>query len=222
VKLRHLFRTPWVQKILTWLIFGYLKFVYHTSRWKVEGLQQADQIFQSGKPLIVCVWHGRMAMIPCMWHWPHISITSLVSLHTDGQFVGQALKHFGIPSTFGSTNRGGTRALKEMINRLKNNEIVFLTPDGPRGPRQVVSQGVITMAKLAKSSIMVVTFSTHRYIELKTWDRFHLPLPFSRGALIYGPVLTCPEDDNWELYRQNVEQELTNLQNYADHICGKY
>jgi lysophospholipid acyltransferase (LPLAT)-like uncharacterized protein len=220
VKLRHILRLSWVQTIIAHLIIGYLKLVYYTSRWTITGTEHPDALIHCQKPFIACVWHGRMAMIPFMLRG-NISVTALASLHSDGQFVGKILNHFGVNHTLGSTSRGGTRALKEILQRLKNREIICLTPDGPRGPRQVLSSGIITMAKLSGAPILPISYSTNRYIELKSWDRFHLPLPFSKGAFVYGAAI--PLEPKMELaeYRQQLEQAMINLQNEADQICGK-
>lgn len=220
VKLKHIFRLSWVQTIIAHLIIGYLKLVYYTSSWTVKGAEHADKLIRVQKSFIACCWHGRMAMIPFMRRGD-IPVTALVSLHSDGQFVGKILNHFGINHTLGSTSRGGIRALKEILQRLKNHEIVCLTPDGPRGPRQVVSPGIATMAKLSGVPILPISYSTNRYIELKTWDRFHLPLPFSKGVLIYGTAIPLESGVELEQYRQQVEQAMTQLQNEADQICGK-
>lgn len=220
MRLRHLIRAPWVQNLLAYLLTLYLKLVYYTSRWTFEGFHHPEQFIGSNKPFIACFWHGRMAMIPFMWRWK-FPITALVSLHADGQLVGRTFKHFGIDYTLGSTSRGGTRALRDIVHRLKNGEVIGLTPDGPRGPRQVASPGIIAMAKLTRTPIIPISYATSRFIELKTWDRFHVPLPFSKGVLVFGTPLPPPEDNDWENYRLRVEQAITNLQTYADQLCGR-
>ncbi len=220
MRLRHLFRTPWVQEVIAYLLTLYLKLVYYTSRWTLEGFHHPEQFIQNNKPFIACFWHGRMAMIPFMWRWKY-PITALVSLHADGQLVGRTFKHFGIDYTLGSTSKGGTRALKDIVQRLNSGEVIGLTPDGPRGPRCVASPGIIAMAKLTRTPIIPISYATSRFVELNTWDRFHVPLPFSKGVLIFGPPLPPPEDKDWENYRFKVEEAITNLQNYADQLCGK-
>jgi len=110
-----------------------------------------------------------------------------------------------------------------MLKTLRKGEVIGITPDGPRGPCQVASPGIITLAKLAHVDIIPVTFSTSRCVRLATWDRFHLPLPFGRGVFLHGaplPPLVGNDANDREAMRQRLETDMTALQDKADQIVG--
>jgi lysophospholipid acyltransferase (LPLAT)-like uncharacterized protein len=145
----------------------------------------------------------------------------LISTHRDGRLIGQIIEHFGHKTIWGSTQRGGTQALRTMLRYLENGDTIGVTPDGPRGPAQVASIGTITLAMLGNVDIIPITYSTSRRIQLKTWDRFHVPLPFGRGVFMWGdPIKTLKsrDENDMEQARLLLETHMTVLQNKADAL----
>src|SRR5262249_1086726 len=82
--------------------------------------------------------------------------------------------------------KGGPAALRAMVRQLRQGESVGITPDGPNGPAMRASAGIVGVARLAGVPILPMTYATSRRRILQTWDRFHLPLPFSRGVFLSG------------------------------------
>ncbi|WP_010298927.1 lysophospholipid acyltransferase family protein [Candidatus Odyssella thessalonicensis] len=211
-------KSNWFQEFTSGLISAYLKLVFYTSRWTWMGQEQADHYFDTG-PLIVCFWHGRMALIPFMNHWPHKRIVALISAHDDGMMVARTFKRLKIDYINGSTNKGGARAFLSLLQVLKDKNIAGIIPDGPRGPAKKLSPGIIQLSRHSQAPIMPLAFATSRFIEFKSWDKFRLPLPFSRGIFIYGdPILPREGEDSaqMEAWRLAVEEAISTLQDKAD------
>lgn len=221
-KIKSALKSEQTQNFIALLLSYYLKFVYKTSSWQRVGYTEADHIF-TNQSTIACFWHGRMAMIPFMWESSHKKVVALISAHSDGVIVAKTFKHLNIDNLPGSTNKGGATAFRGMMRALQRQDIIGIIPDGPRGPSQVLSEGIIQLAKHSKAPILPLSYATSRFIQLKSWDRFRIPLPFSKGVFIYGaPIYILDESDNEsyniESHRLEVENQLTVLQNKADEL----
>lgn len=213
----------WVRSFACWLVSLYIRFVFATVRWQVFGDEIPKACWQSGKPLIVCFWHGRLLMLPKAWR-PDQPFHMLISHHRDGQLISKTVGHFGIKTIAGSSSKGGTAALRSMIATLKNNETIGITPDGPRGPRMRVSDGIIAVAKLSGVPITPLTFSTARGKVLSSWDRFLIPFPFSKGVMMWGDPISVPRDADEQAMqhaRHILEGRLNAITEQADGIVGR-
>lgn len=205
--------------LVAWLVKQYIKLVFYTSKWSIVGIDIPEKFIQEKKPFVACFWHGRLAMIPKMWQWKEPPMTALVSAHQDGLLVGKVFKLFGVNYITGSTNRKGSQALRQTIRILKEGNPIGMTPDGPRGPREVVYPGIVTMARLGGASMIPVSYSVKRYRLLNTWDRFMLPLPFNRGVFLWGePITVSPDatEEDMEKARLSLEKALITMQQQAD------
>lgn len=216
---RVLLKSKYVDVPIAFLAATYIRLVFFTCKWKVLGKEIPESYLKAKKPFIVCFWHGRLGMLACAWTWKDRPFRMLLSTHRDGQLIGRTVGYFGITSIAGSTQRGGTQALRELIKALHKGDTIGITPDGPRGPSQIASLGVITLAKLAQADMIPISFSTSRNYRLQTWDQFHFPLPFGRGAFLWGNPISPPVSGDkieMERTRQQLEVEMSILQNKAD------
>ena len=93
--------------------------------------------------------------------------------------IARVLSYFSIKPLRGSSSRGAKQVLLEAFRALKNGDDLLVTPDGPRGPRHVVSNGAIALAHKAKAAVMVVNYMPESYWQLKSWDKFLIPKPFT-------------------------------------------
>ena len=161
-------------------IVGYffLKFIYFSSK----------KIYKIGKnipkePLIMAVWHGELALPPFFYRYilrenkPNLHI--LISEHKDGEYIAKTMSLLGLKSIRGSSTRGGAKALIGAIKTLKNGGDIAITPDGPKGPRHSVADGIVSIAQKTNSKIVALSMSANRYWQFKSWDKFMLPKPFS-------------------------------------------
>jgi lysophospholipid acyltransferase (LPLAT)-like uncharacterized protein len=219
---RRFLRSAALQRVACWVTHCYIRFVYLTNRWSVEGGDWTHWLTREGRTFIVAFWHGRLLMMPLAWHGL-TSFHMLISAHRDGRIIAGAMTYFGIGTIAGSTSRGGSSALREILKRLKEGGCVGITPDGPRGPAMTVSIGIVNIARLAGVPIVPVTYATSRRRELATWDRFHLALPFGRGVFMFGePIELAAEldDEGLENARRFLETRMVEMAREADRLVG--
>jgi len=219
---RRFLRSARLQAIACWITQCYIRFVYLTNRWSVEGGDWTGRLTRDGRTFIVAFWHGRLMMMPLAWHGL-TSFHMLISAHRDGRIIAGAMNYFGIGTIAGSTRRGGSSALREMLKRLREGGCVGITPDGPRGPAMIVSIGTLNVARLAGVPIVPLTFATSRRRVLATWDRFHLALPFGRGVYLFGEpveIATELDEEGLENARRLLETRMVEMVSEADRLVG--
>lgn len=131
-------------------------------------------------PTIFACWHGELLMLPyAYFRYRKIpNVKALISSHFDGMLISKTMTYFGIESIAGSTNRNATRALMQAIRTLKDGCDIGITPDGPKGPRHEVADGIVAMAQKADAKIILVEIKPTKYWQLGSWDRFVIPKPF--------------------------------------------
>jgi lysophospholipid acyltransferase (LPLAT)-like uncharacterized protein len=221
---RRFLRSDALLRIACRIAHYYIRFVYVTSRWSVEGADWTRRLTREGRTFIVAFWHGRLLMMPLAWHGL-ATFHMLISAHRDGRIIAGAMTYFGIETIAGSTSRGGSSALREILKRLKEGGCVGITPDGPRGPAMTVSIGIVNIARLAGVPIVPVTYATSRRRELASWDRFHLALPFGRGVFLFGePIEIDAELDEAGLedVRCLIEARMVEMVREADRRVGHH
>jgi lysophospholipid acyltransferase (LPLAT)-like uncharacterized protein len=209
--------------IVCWFIQLYIRLVHRTSRWNVIGAEVPDALIAAHRPFIVAFWHGRLLMLPVMWA-RRAPLHMLMSGHRDGRLIAGAVAYFGIGSIEGSSSEGGTAALRTMLRHIRAGEMVGITPDGPDGPAMRASPGIVATARLARAPIVPMTYATSRRRILATWDRFHLALPLSRGAFLWGEAIELPAEldaSGIEHWRALIEERMTALTVEADRRVGR-
>ena len=220
---RRILRSARLRRLLCWVIQLYIRFVYATNRWTVDGAETPRRLREAGRPFILAFWHGRLLMIPMAWQ-RLAPMHMLISAHRDGRIIADAVSYFGVNSVSGSSRRGGTAALRAMLSRLRAGDCVGITPDGPRGPATEASSGIVSLARLAQVPIVPIVFATSRRRVLQTWDRFYLALPFGRGVFLWGqPIEVAAEldEDGVEAARLQLERQMNELAAVADRRVAR-
>ncbi|MBX9576315.1 MAG: lysophospholipid acyltransferase family protein [Caulobacteraceae bacterium] len=220
-------RNPAIRDGLAWLLAVWMRFCFATIRWTREGEAQAETIWARGGGVIPIFWHSRLALSPASWPLDRATPTkALVSLSADGQFIARALERVGFPAIRGSTAnkdkaqaaKGGSQALRDGLRQLKVGGLA-VTPDGPRGPANVMGEGVPLMAKLSGAPVVFLGLSCRPAIRLGSWDRALLPLPFGRGAIVYETA-TYPDGAEPAVVAAEWTARLTAVETRADAITG--
>lgn len=214
--------TP-VRSAVCWIVAQYIRVVWLTCKWQIIGKEHFQVLYDSNQPAILSFWHGRLLMAPFSWQQQR-PFKMLISAHRDGELIANTVKHFGISWIKGSSSKGGAAALRALTKTLKNGEWVGITPDGPRGPRMRVSDGILNTAKLSGAPILPFSCGIRRARILNTWDRFLLPLPFSEGVLIWGEPIAVPGDTDrraMEGIRERLEDRMNRLSYEVDNLTGR-
>jgi lysophospholipid acyltransferase (LPLAT)-like uncharacterized protein len=194
------------QRIIAWALFLVERLVTGSLRcqWRDHsGLTNSH----NKQPVIFCLWHNRLA-ISMLVHRRHPrKLAALVSASKDGALLAAILGRFGVEQIRGSSSRRGPQALLELTSHARKGYDLAITPDGPRGPRYVVQQGVIALAQITGLPIIPVTCNTQRKVCLKSWDRFQIPLPFSSCELILNEPIHVPREAD-ESKREESRRKL--------------
>ncbi len=129
---------------------------------------------------IMACWHGQLLMIPYAYKKyrkiPKVKL--LISEHFDGNLIAKTLNYFGFETIRGSSTRGGAKALIGSIKEIKKGYDLGITPDGPKGPRHEVHDGIVLMAQKTKVKIVLVEIKPSKFWQINSWDRFIIPKPF--------------------------------------------
>lgn len=217
--MKSLMKRDWFHGAICWTVAQYLRFVFVTGRWE---LRNADILYdaQRSGALMPVMWHNRIAMAAFAWDTKIAPLTALASGHRDGLVVTRTLSHFGVRGVSIPPKQSGMGAARQVVKILKAGESVVITPDGPRGPRQHLKEGVITIAKLAKVPLILVTCNASRRKLFNSWDKFILPLPFSKGVVAFRRPPIFTEDMDSKTYRVLLEQSLQKLTDEIDQEMG--
>lgn len=187
------------------------------TRVRRVGVQNWRTAVDSGRGVLVMVWHGRI-LLPIYVHRRQ-GIIPMVSLHEDGEMIARTVERLGYRTIRGSSTHGGREAFHQMLAALSRGAICAIMPDGPRGPRHYLKPGAIRLAHRSGAYLLPVTFSCDRPIFARSWDRFMLWKPFAKSVLFYGPPLLVPpslDEEELEELRRHVEQQMIAFERQAD------
>ncbi len=159
---------PFVLHLFVRIIYLTNKKVYHHARLK------------SDEPIVVAFWHGELLMQPFNYKKlkPNGLVKAIISNHKDGEIITNIVTYLGIGAIRGSSSKGGAKALISTIRELKSGNDIAITPDGPRGPRFSIADGIVAISKKAKAKIVVFNCRPTKYWQMKSWDKFVVPKPF--------------------------------------------
>lgn len=192
-----------------------------TLRFRVEGMERYTAFEARGEPVIFALWHGRL--LPLTWFHRGRRIAALVSRSGDGEYIARLVEGWGYDAVRGSSSRGGSEALRELVRRARDGWSIAVTPDGPRGPRQKLHPGVITAAQLTGMPIVPLAAGCPRAWWPGSWDRFCVPKPFSTVRVIYGEPRWVPRDADAEAlagHARALEAQLNAMTEEADRDGG--
>ncbi len=163
---------------------------------------------RTGVRYLYAFYHEVMLFPAYFWAWPEMQI--LISDHRDGELITQVVQRLGFGVVRGSTTRGGARALREMTNRVDRGHLC-VTPDGPRGPRRHVHQGLAYLSSRTGLPIVGAGMAFQDPWRARSWDRFAVPRPFSAAACVVPEPVVVPPDagrEEIEAAREEVERRM--------------
>ena len=218
---RRLFRSRAIQTAGAVLAAEYLRLVWKTSSFVTEP-QDVYERAARDSPVILAMWHGQHFLVPFIRRDEHRAKV-LVSRHRDGEINAIAAEWLGVGTIRGSghlsggfIDKGGVSAFREMLTALAEGYNIALTADVPKITR-VVGLGIIKLASQSGRPIYPLAVATRRRVELNTWDRTVINLPFSRAAAVVGePVRVTVDADG-----STLESERRALQASLDAATAR-
>ena len=209
----------WHQRFVAALVYAFIRCLAASIRFRMYDLSGYFSALPQEK-LIFAIWHNRLALALILYQRyvarrdRNRCLVALVSASRDGGLLARILEHFNVKPVRGSSSRRGPQALRELVSWGDRGHDLAITPDGPRGPRYIVQEGVISAAQLTGLPIVPVSYHLQWKIRLKSWDGFQVPLPFTRCDIITAPALRVPSsatEAERETLRKQLEEELRRI-----------
>ncbi|EOQ89758.1 PF04028 domain protein [Leptospira yanagawae serovar Saopaulo str. Sao Paulo = ATCC 700523] len=205
------------RKILVWLlpliVVWFQRLIGLTSSFRILKNEQYEELFKNKKPYIYSIWHTNVLYSPYLHRKKKVAV--LISESKDGDYINEVVHRFGNTSIRGSSSKGGSKALKAVIQHLKKGLPAAFTPDGPRGPAFIVQPGIIAAAQVTQVPIVPFHYECSRqWILERAWDKHRVPKPFTTFVVSYGEPIYIPRELNeveFEKMRLQVEEAM--LQN---------
>ncbi len=160
------------------------------------------------QPVIYVFWHRNL--LPLLIQHRYTNGVVMISSSKDGQLVAGPAQVLGYTTARGSSTRGGSQAFREML-KLAKNHVVAITPDGPKGPAEQMSDGVLYLALLSGSPIIPIGVHISREWIVNSWDKFRIPKPFSTIELYYGEPTYIQNKDEIPAALLKIQDELKRL-----------
>lgn len=207
----------WKRKLSYSLLRPIVKLFISSFWWtcrveKIIGDEHALKLIAKGEPLIPCYWH--QMHIFGAWYMRKLQkrglkIGFLISPSVDGEISAKLVQSWGAVAIRGSSNRTGARALKDMYNTIIKDKVSpVTTSDGPTGPVHEFKQGAVMLAQLTQAPMLPIAYAASRYWELKTWDKFIIPKPFSRIVI----AISEPHHIAKKLSAEEMESERIKME----------
>ena len=165
------------------------------SSWRIEPRHEDRwrPIYEARRPHIFLLWHE--ALLPLLWQHRNQGIAIVVSAAREGRYLAKFATSLGYRALYGSSTRGGARALLGAVRELRAGRTVAFTPDGPRGPRRELKPGVIAAAQRGAAVVVPLHAEADRSWRLHSWDRLMIPKPFARVWVTYGHPFNVAEGE---------------------------
>lgn len=212
------------------LFAAYAKLTLATLRWTREGHDIAQGHWAKGGGVILCLWHHNIPLGPATWPASEGAqdLRILISQSKDGEFITQVMERLGFGAIRGSSkkksdaakNKNGEQAFREMVRYVRDGNAVAVTPDGPRGPAEIMQKGVVALARATGAPVLMVGLAAAPAWRLNTWDRTVTPKPFGRAAMVWGEPLHAGRDDDADALAADWTARLRALDARANALVG--
>lgn len=156
-----------------------IQMLRRTMTWRTEGSEHVNRLFAEEKRVILAFWHAQQLMMPLAI--PGLEAHVLISQHRDGELIRRIVARFGLDAVRGSSTRGGAEAFRQLIRLGRSGGNLVLTPDGPKGPRQVAKVGVVQLARATGLPIIPMAFGCSKKNSSRAGIGSSCPIR-SRGA----------------------------------------
>src|SRR3989475_1221906 len=200
------------------VFFLLINLIGRTVRFEIEGWDNWEAASRDGKTPIYTFWHNRVFLATYFWRRRRIVV--MTSRSFDGEYIARFIQRFGYGAARGSSTRGATGAVVEMVRLMRAGSPAAFTIDGPKGPPYVAKMGAVLLAKKTGNPILPFTITAARFWEAKkSWDGFQVPKPFTRAHVgIAPPIFVRPDADETELNakRDELQRSLEELDSLTD------
>jgi lysophospholipid acyltransferase (LPLAT)-like uncharacterized protein len=199
-------------RIADLVFFLLINLIGRTVRWQVKGWENWEAASGGDSVPIYTFWHNRVFL--STYFWRKRGIVVMTSKSFDGEYIARFIQRFGYGAARGSSSRGSTGAIIEMVRLMRAGRPTAFTIDGPKGPRYEAKMGAVLLAKKTGQPILPFTITTKRYWSAKSWDQFQVPMPFTRALVEIAPPIAVPANADEEILNAKRDE----LQSALDEI----
>lgn len=202
-----------------WLV---INLITNSLKIKIINKYNIDTFKNKGGKFVFVCWHGRQFLMTT--HLSKMNTGVITSISQDGRLQADILSRMGFKITHGSSSKSPVKALMGSIKLMRKGVNMVIAVDGPTGPIYKVKPGALFLAKKMNAQIIPVTFASYPSITLSAWDKYLLPLPFSKTVVLWGePIMLSNSTEKNMLEKEAgyVEKKLNELNNLADFIVTK-
>jgi lysophospholipid acyltransferase (LPLAT)-like uncharacterized protein len=196
-----------------WILWVWIK----STRITIVGESRYSELRRQKKPVIILIWHGKIFLAP--YFFRKREIMPLISPSEDGEIIAQIVSRWGYKVLRGSSSHSIIKAWSEMRRELKRGGQVIIVPDGPKGPSREMKPGALKLAQDTGAYLVPFTFSSSKRKNLKSWDNFLIPRPFSRVVALFGEPFSVGRDlaeEDLENERRRLESLFVRFDSEAD------
>lgn len=195
--------------------FVLINLIGRTIRFEVEGWENWEAASAEGRVPIYTFWHNRVLL--ATYYFRNRGIVVMTSQSFDGEYIARFIQRFGYGAARGSSTRGGTGALVEMIRLMRAGRPAGFTIDGPKGPRYAAKMGAVLLAKKTGNPVLPFTVTARKFWQANSWDRLQVPWPFTSARLIIAPPIFVPAnaDETALVAKRDELQSALNEINHA-------
>lgn len=168
------------RKILQWIlppvVYFFVKLLYLSCKKEFHITSSAPS-----QPFICAVWHGELLMMSSIYteYRKSTNVQAIISQHFDGEMIAKLIQLFGGKAIRGSSSKGGSAVLRQALKAISEGYDIAITPDGPRGPKHTVADGLVLLSQMRDIPIVTINCKPSSFWKLGSWDAFCIPKPFS-------------------------------------------
>jgi hypothetical protein len=209
------------ERIQGWGLCTYARWVRRTARLQVEGLEHMAQARATGRPVILAAWHGMTMMfsIYILTYDDPSQYTLIVPDDTRGATLSVWVQKLGgapFAVSMDDASMASGRRLLQLIREMRKGKHLYLNPDGPEGPTHEPKKGVAFVARKAGALVVPAAAYTNTCYRIPRWDRYTIPLPFSRIAFYLGQPLEIEADP--DEMRRTIQARLNEAEQAAQSL----
>src|SRR5499427_6835927 len=164
-----------------------IKIIGKTVKFEIDGWENWEAAVSHNRIPIYTFWHDRVFL--STYFWQRRAIVVMTSRSFDGEYIARFIQRFGYGAARGSSSRGATGAVVEMVRLMRAGCPAAFTIDGPRGPRYVAKMGAVLLAKKSGQPVLPFTVTAQAFWQNKSWDRYQVPKPFTRACVFIAPPI---------------------------------
>ena len=215
--IKKILQHKYIQEFVGWIIAFYIKVCFNTSLWYLKNDEEITSILKKNKKLIVIFWHNRLLMAPYCWNYSK-PFKMLISSHRDGKIISNAVAHLGIRTIKGSSNKNKISSAKEILTNLNMNNVVGITPDGPRGPNEKMKEGIVSLLKKTNATVIPLSYSAKFNFKLNSWDKFIFVTPFNKFVAVWGNAIEYNNKKKLDENLQIIQDELNRVTKLSENL----